>query len=448
MGLEAKSTRRVLIVTSSYAPTMIADMHRARQLAWELPKLGWHVEILHADENFQPESCIDSDSAPFFAPGTPIHSVPELFPALFRAVGARTIGVRALVPILLAGRKLLKRRRFDLVYFSTASFLLFLLGPAWRRFRVPFVLDLHDPFFKEKRWHPVWARPGLKHALGRLFAKFTEARSIRTAAGLVSVSPKYVDVLRYRYLHEDPPCLRGNRHAVIPFAALPQDLEEVRKTTGPCSPRLGRSGLRRIVYVGAGGPIMVRSFSLLCEALASLRLRRRELIEQIRLELYGTVLGWREGDPRVLAGVSQQWGLAEVVTEEPRRVSYRRSLELLLESDGALLLGVDDEGFTPSKLANYGLSAKPLLASLHRESPAFAHFQNNPHWGRSLWFDQFGKMNAEEASYVVEDFLLEAVEGKLVDRHSTLQPWLAASMAQRHAELFSTCIQDEPHWSS
>ena len=28
---------------------MIADMHRARQLAWELPQLGWEVEILSPD---------------------------------------------------------------------------------------------------------------------------------------------------------------------------------------------------------------------------------------------------------------------------------------------------------------------------------------------------------------------------------------------------------------
>ncbi len=48
---------RVLIVTSTYAPAMIADMHRARHLAWELPKLGWQVEILAPDVSFQPASC-------------------------------------------------------------------------------------------------------------------------------------------------------------------------------------------------------------------------------------------------------------------------------------------------------------------------------------------------------------------------------------------------------
>ena len=58
--------RRVLIVTSSYAPTMIADMQRVRQLAWELPKLGWEVEVLSPSTEYQPATCVDEDSAGFF----------------------------------------------------------------------------------------------------------------------------------------------------------------------------------------------------------------------------------------------------------------------------------------------------------------------------------------------------------------------------------------------
>ena len=58
--------RRVLIVTSSYAPTMIADMQRVRQLAWELPKLGWEVEVLSPSAEYQPATCVDEDSAGFF----------------------------------------------------------------------------------------------------------------------------------------------------------------------------------------------------------------------------------------------------------------------------------------------------------------------------------------------------------------------------------------------
>jgi hypothetical protein len=58
--------RRVLIVTNAYAPTMVADMQRARHLAWELPRFGWEVEILVPDGAFQPPSCLDRDSDAFF----------------------------------------------------------------------------------------------------------------------------------------------------------------------------------------------------------------------------------------------------------------------------------------------------------------------------------------------------------------------------------------------
>jgi hypothetical protein len=36
---------------------MIADMQRTRQLAWELPELGWEVEVLCPSGEYQPATC-------------------------------------------------------------------------------------------------------------------------------------------------------------------------------------------------------------------------------------------------------------------------------------------------------------------------------------------------------------------------------------------------------
>lgn len=38
--------RRVLIVTNGFPPTMLADMQRARMLAYDLLQAGWEAEIL------------------------------------------------------------------------------------------------------------------------------------------------------------------------------------------------------------------------------------------------------------------------------------------------------------------------------------------------------------------------------------------------------------------
>jgi len=431
--------RRVLIVTSSYAPTMIADMHRARHLAWELPKLGWDVEILCPDAGYQRPSTIDRDSTAFFSPDTPIHFVPRFLPRLFSAAGLTTIGWRAMVPMLRAGSQLLQNHHFDLVYISTTQFPLFLLGLAWRRrFGVPFVLDFHDPCYREGVRTPIWASPSLKHAISGRLSKHVESRAVTGASGIIAVSLHYIETLRRRYGKSDPAWLDAARHAVIPFGVLPRDFDEA---ADQCAGMPSKSPSRtRIVYVGAGGPIMRRSFSLLCGALSQLREQRPQLVEAVQIELYGTMTAWRDGDPRQLADIAHERGVGGLIIEDPKWISYRRSLELLREGQGALILGVDDAGYMPSKLFSYALSGKPLLASLRRDGPAYALFEDKPGVGRALWFDQSGEMPPADAANIVGDFLQEVAARRTFDRMNMLEPFLAATMARHHVELFEACL--------
>ncbi|MEA2952063.1 MAG: hypothetical protein QOJ96_1583 [Alphaproteobacteria bacterium] len=425
--------RRVLIVTGSYAPTMIADMHRARQLAWELPKLGWNVEIFCPGATYQPRSCMDEDSAAFFT-DTPVHSVPQRFAPLFAALGVGSIGMRAFLPALRAGRQLLAKESYDLIYISTAQFLLFLLGPAWRRqFGTPFVLDLHDPVYREGATPPR----GLKQSMSRALSRYVEAKAVEAASGLISVSPKYLDDLRRRYAKSGPAWLPPKRQAVIPFAVLPSDFAEAERTIPPQPD----TELAKIVYVGAGGPIMVRSFALFCRALSRIRTQRAGLLDHVRVELHGTASAVGGNAENHLAKVAGEYGVADIVSEHPVRVSYRRSLELLLQAEGALILGVDDSGYMPSKLLPYAYSGKPILASLHRDSPALRIFRETPDLGHAVWFADSEEMPVAEAANIVGDFLAEAVSRRQFDRHACLEPYSVAAMARRHAEVFEACLQ-------
>jgi hypothetical protein len=417
---------------------MIADMQRARQLAWELPRLGWDVEILCPGSGYQPSSCLDKDSDGFFRTDTIVHSVPEMLGAVFRALGFGSIGWRALVPMFLTGRRLLKLHRYDLVYITTAQNPLFLLGPAWCwATGTPYILDFHDPCYKEGIRAPVWARPGLKHAIAQFLSAYVEAGAVCSAAGMVAVSPAYLETLRRRYQAHRPGWLNERRHATVAFGALPRDLEETKRAfvTRPASSR----NQSRIIYVGVGGPVMQRSFSLLCEALAGLRVQHPRLFEQVCIELYGTVLGWKPGDKRNLWELANSCGLGRMVEESPDRVSYRRSIELLLGSDGALILGAEDEGYMPSKLAMYALSGKPLLASLHRDGPAYEMLKRDSALGNALWFAGAETMDSSEAASVMKNFLEQVVTRKSFDRTTKLECYLSSAMARAHAELFETC---------
>lgn len=431
--------RRILIVTSSYAPTMIADMQRVRQLAWELPKLDWEVEVLSPSTDYQPVTCVDEDSAAFFSPHSHVHYVSRMWPGIFKIAGIGNIGWRALFPLWSAGKRLLRQKRFDLIYISTAQFPLFLLGRIWQRqFGVPYVLDLHDPLYKEGMRYPIWAQPRFKHRASNALAKHVEARVVRAAQGLIAVSSSYIDTLRQRYEAKQPAWLRPGRCDAIPFSGLSRDLSEA---SGGLTSRSERNGPPyRIVYVGVGGPVMARSFTLFSRALSRLRMRLGPLCEGIRVELFGTTLGWKPGEARGLADIAAKWDVGDLVREEPGRLSYRRSLELLLQSDGALIFGVDDPGYMPSKLFSYALSGRPLLAILHREGPAFSLFQNTSKLGHALWIGQKDDMPLEEATSELEIFVRNVVTRQIFDRRTSIAPYLAPAMARRHVDIFEACL--------
>ncbi|MBI2716586.1 MAG: glycosyltransferase [Rhizobiales bacterium] len=416
-------------------PAMAADMHRARILTWELPKLGWDVEILSPDTTFQPISWIDSDSTPLFASGVTNHSVSEFCSACFRLLGIGNIGWRAILPLYRAGLKLLKQRRFDVIYISTAHFPLFLLGILWRRHNVPFVLDFHDPLFNGEA---IVLVPGhIKRAIAHWLSQYIESRCVRAAAGVIAVSPEYIATLYRRYAADEPAWLGVGRTAVIPFPAAPRDLEVARSSVR----EIGDTRTRRVVYVGTGGSIMRRSFEVFCSTLSLLQEQEPELLASLRFEFYGTSPSNREGETTTFTAIARAYAVSDLVFEYPQRVSYRRSLELLLGSDGALVLGVDDSGYMPSKLFNYVLSGKPLLAALRAGSAAFTLFQGAANLGHVIEFGEAEEAGCSERTQTLRTFVREVAARKSFDRRSILEPYLAANSACRHIEVFDACLK-------
>jgi glycosyltransferase involved in cell wall biosynthesis len=431
-------TKTVLIVTSCYAPAMTADMQRARLLAWELLAFGWDVQVLAPDMNYQHPSVLEPDSEIFFHAGTPVHYVPPLGPALWNLIRSSTIGWRALWPLNMAAKILFSRRCIDLVYISTTQFNLFLLGWWWRiRYGWPYVLDIQDPIYREYPGYYGGTGPGLKRIVNLWLHKHIEALTTGHASGLVSVSFKYIETFRGRYSHLRPEWLQQGRHVVIPFAADERSLLEVKAKLGSRAPR--RDALRRIVYVGVGGPVMRKSFATFCHAIRMLAGRQEIPNIPFRIELYGTMFGWREGDRNDLLEIARESGVGNLVSEYPGRVTYHRSLELLLEADGALVLGVDDEGYMPSKLYTYALSGKPLLGIFRRSSAAHNAFIDEPRLGHLLSFGSNG-VSDDVGIESVKLFLDEVAAHASFDRRTVVTNHLSVAMAAQHARLFNACI--------
>ena len=427
--------RRVLIVVSSYRPMMLADMQRARMLAWELPKLGWDVEVLAPKPKHVRQDAREPNPDGFFCPGVSVHEFCSLGRWLFGLFGSYSLGWSTLWPLYQRGNALLSENGVDLVYFSTTMFVYCYVGMLWRkRFGIPYVLDFHDPWLKVEAQGASW-----KARLRGWLTMHMERAAVANADGLVSVSPQYVQVLRSRYERRNPRWMNGGRCAEIPFSSSERDLIEVRGSAESVGPE--RRDELLIQYVGVGGAIMERSFRLICRALEFLRSQGGVVVDRVRVRLFGTTYGWRCGDARLLEEVALSVGVGDLVREMPERVSYRQSLKVLLESDGVLILGVDDAGYMPSKLFTYALSGKPVLAALRYDGPAFAHFIRAPALGHALWFDDSHEMDVAEAARVVGSFLQEVASRQQFDRRELLQSYSAAAMAQEHVRVFEACLE-------
>ena len=422
--------RRILIVTSSYYPAVLADTHRARVLAPQLKSLGWEVEILAADARFQRADAVESDAAPFFDLSIPVHFASPCGDAIFRLLNMRSIGWRALFPLYQAGAKLLERERFDLVYLTTAQFNLFCLGRVWgRRFCVPYVLDFHDPWVGKTR-KIVTTKHTVKFRINAFLASGLERFAVTGASGIVSVSPTYIARLRDRC--PSAQALRGDRAVVIPFAASEQDL-----AVTPA--RAESSGTFHIAYVGAGGKIMEKSWRAVLRSLANFAARNPRKIEPFRFRLFGTEAFWKEGEPKFLVEIAREYGLAHLIEEQPRRVSYFRALEVIQSSAGLIILGVDDPAYMPSKLFTYALTGKPLLVSLHARSQANDYFNEMPNLGRLIHFDDDQEMT-KSGETQIQAFLNDVATQRRIDRFAQIEPWLARSSAQKHVELFERVL--------
>src|SRR5579862_6962253 len=138
--------KRALLICSSYAPAMPANMHRVRMIARHLPQFGWDFEIVAPSLDFQEKVWLEPNPSLFFEPDTRCHMVAEpRWEGILDLVGCHSVNWKALLPIYAAGKKILKETTFDLIFISTTAFNFFCLGRLWQRhFGVPYVLDFHD----------------------------------------------------------------------------------------------------------------------------------------------------------------------------------------------------------------------------------------------------------------------------------------------------------------
>lgn len=355
--------KRVLIVSPHFPPVNAPDCQRVRMSLPYYRQFGWDPVVLAVDARHRADWRDDSI----------MESLPQdvrvrlcgAFPReLTRLVGVNNLGLRCATQLNRAAHELLRRERFDLVFFSTTQYLVTPLGRLWqRRFGVPYVVDLQDPWRSDYYERPGAPNPpgGWKYQFARFTAWLFEERTLRDAAGLMSVSPHYFRDIQARYSWPALP-----PHEVIPFGAPQADFEYVAAHAGARTPAVKLpAGVFNLVATGGLGPPFSHAVRVLFSGLRRLRDTQPELATRLRLHFIGTSYADPEHAQKFAQPIADAYGVGDLVNEMPSRVGYMDSLRIMHAADGLLLLGTDDPSYSPSKIYPYYLATRPVLALAH-----------------------------------------------------------------------------------
>lgn len=354
--------RRLLIISPYFPPANTADMHRVRHNLSYLRELGWEPTVVAVESKFL-EANIDPlllETVPSDVEVIKVRALPTRWT---RKVGLGAVALRSLPFYFFAVNRLLKKRKFDLIFFSTTQFPVLILGPWWkRRFGTPFVVDMQDPWFNEyysgKRIEHLPRKYWFAHYLN----KHMEPVVMKRVDGIISVSPGYCDELSRRYAQVTP-----DKYTVIPFGAFDRDFEVLRKRKVP-----GRLSLSdkhvNCVYVGRGGADMAKSLSIIFGAFSRLLGRDRDSFEKWRFYFVGTSYAPAGKGVKTVEPLARRMGVGEFVTEVTDRVPYFESLALLSRADIIVLPGSEDANYTASKVYPNILARKPLVGVFSKTS--------------------------------------------------------------------------------
>ena len=348
--------KRVLIVSPSFPPMNAADLQRVRMSLPHYRENGWEPIVLAIDPRDHGGTREDALIATI-PNEIAVYHCGAFSKKWTRWFGVGNLGLRSWAYLFVAGARIIRREKIDLVFFSNTQFFTFTLGRIWQRILgVPYVVDLQDPWRTDyyqgarKKDRPGGWKYGFAHAQ----AKFLESWSFRKMSGLMSVSQHYIDDLRKRY-----PWFSNVPAEVIGFGASKADQVAAAKLS--LSEQSNRNDCVRVVYTGVAGPVMQPAMAVLFDGLNAFRKNCSSPL-RLRFDFFGTSYAGPVVAAPSVVPVASQFDCDDLVFETPTRLGHLQSLREQMGADILLLLGTGDPAYSPSKLYPCYLANRPMLA--------------------------------------------------------------------------------------
>jgi len=433
--------KRVLIITPHFPPVNSADMHRVRQSLPYFREMGWEPVIITVDEQYIESYSIDPLLLHTIPTDIEIHKVKAFDVQYTRKLGLGSLSMRSYFQIKRKGNELLRAKKFDLVYFSTTAFHVMALGPVWKKkFGVPFILDIQDPwrsdFYLDK---PRSERPP-KFFISYNIDKYLEGKTVPAANGVISVSDGYCNMFLQRY-----PRMRKEQFRVIPFGATDKDFSVMEKYIRSVDKASFRDDRINILYVGRGGFDLKFALEIIFRALAKGLDINPGLFERVHLWFIGTSYAPAGTGQKTIEPLAQAFKVGNYVTEITDRIPYFETLFLLKKAKLLLVPGSIDTTYTASKIYPYIIAQQPLLAVFYKDSSVVQVLQQvRP--GSVLAFDHLHHSPEEYVNDCLEklDTLLND-DRQISVNMEAFEPYMAKGRTKEQVDFFNEVVHGFRH---
>jgi len=339
-------------------------MQRVRMSLPYFEDCGWTAEVVTVDPQY-----IDMVKDDLLLKSVPsditIHTVKAFDKKWTSKMGLGSIALRSLWFYKQKVNALLKKQKFDLIYFSTTQFPVTILGAYWKkRFNVPYVIDMQDPWHSEYYRNKPKAEQPPKYWFSYRLNKTLEPIAMKQVGGLISVSASYIEDLKNRY-----PQIKDIPSSVITFGAFEPDFKIAAENADKFNSLLDPA-FTNLVYIGRGGYDMQRAIDFLFRAFKAGLETNPDAFQSIKMYFIGTSYAPEGQGKQTIMPLAKQYGIENNVVEITNRISYYHTLITLTQADALFIPGSDDPKYTASKIYPYLLAKKPLLTIFHENSSA------------------------------------------------------------------------------
>lgn len=429
--------KRVLIIGADFAPSSLPPALRIRFFARHLPEFGWQPVILTTDAKHY-EWSVDEENNRLLPESLKVIRTPALSARVTRKVGLGDIGIRSLWHHWRELKDYCRARPVDLIFIPVPPYAPMVLGRmAYRRFGIPYVIDYIDPWVTEYYWKLPRAQRPPKWALAYAMARVLEPFALKHVAHITGVSEGTTASVigHYSWLNEADA-------SVMPYGGELSDFDYILahpRTQSIYDPNDGRL---HIVYVGAFIPPMYAAARALFAAIRLGRERAPELFARLRLHFVGTTYAPDAAGQYQVLPLASASGVADLVGEQPARIPYLESLQVLMDAHGLVALGSEEPHYTASKIFPYILARRPLLAIFHAASSVVAILRETEA-GTVVTFDeQRGPAQSIEAIYQGLAEILAAPRAQQpATRWERFAPYSTRNMAAQLAGVFDAVLK-------